>query len=129
MSFKNNKANGQAIQIAPSYKDSVNANMQDLSNSGVPDIYENNLPPGWEAKWDHTSQKPYWVDHTHKMSTWVDPRNTYTAPPANAPSYEEATRENFTGTLPPGWREARTPEGQVYYINDALRRTQWERPT
>ncbi|RVE44098.1 hypothetical protein evm_011264 [Chilo suppressalis] len=31
--------------------------------------------------------------------------------------------------LPPHWEERVTPSGRPYYVNHALRRTQWERPT
>lgn len=30
--------------------------------------------------------------------------------------------------LPPGWEQARTPEGQVYYLNHITRTTTWEDP-
>ncbi|XP_047099111.1 WW domain-containing transcription regulator protein 1 isoform X3 [Schistocerca piceifrons] len=32
------------------------------------------------------------------------------------------------GPLPPGWEQARTPEGQVYYLNHITRTTTWEDP-
>jgi len=125
--YLNSRANGIQFSVAPQYV--PQQNVQDLSNSGVPDIYETNLPPGWEARWDASTQKPYWVDHVNHMSSWVDPRQTYTAPPVmQPPSYNQVT----TGTqvpLPFGWREATSPEGHVYYINDNLQITQWQRPT
>ena len=31
-------------------------------------------------------------------------------------------------TLPPGWEEVTTPDGQPYYYNAALNKTQWEKP-
>ena len=83
-------------------------NMQDLSNSGVPDIHENNLP-----------------DHVHQISTWVEPKQTHTAPSPQASSYDEAMGGE---TLPLGWREGTAPDGQVYYINNNLQKTQLERP-
>jgi hypothetical protein len=33
-----------------------------------------------------------------------------------------------THDLLPGWTEAKTPEGKTYYVNPALKSTQWERP-
>uniref|UniRef100_A0A0K8TQ71 WW domain-containing protein n=1 Tax=Tabanus bromius TaxID=304241 RepID=A0A0K8TQ71_TABBR len=32
------------------------------------------------------------------------------------------------GDLPPGWEQARTVEGQIYYLNHITRTTQWEDP-
>ena len=34
----------------------------------------------------------------------------------------------YTAQLPPGWRELKTPEGQVYYANDTTGTTSWTRP-
>ncbi|XP_063592088.1 transcriptional coactivator YAP1-like isoform X1 [Penaeus indicus] len=32
------------------------------------------------------------------------------------------------GSLPPGWEQARTPEGQIYYLNHITQSTTWEDP-
>lgn len=36
--------------------------------------------------------------------------------------------QNELGDLPPGWEQARTPEGQIYYLNHITKTTQWEDP-
>lgn len=43
---------------------------------GAPDMtqYSTGLQPGWEAKWDVTTNRPYWVDHNNQRSVWEDPR-------------------------------------------------------
>lgn len=42
-------------------------------------------------------------------------------------SYDISTLDEL-GPLPPGWEQARTPEGQVYYLNHITRTTTWEDP-
>ena len=37
-------------------------------------------------------------------------------------------RGGFAPQLPPGWEQATTPEGQVYYIDHNTRTTHWELP-
>ncbi|XP_022901308.1 transcriptional coactivator YAP1-A isoform X2 [Onthophagus taurus] len=43
-------------------------------------------------------------------------------------SYDVATKTEDATPLPPGWEQARTPEGQVYYLNHITRTTTWEDP-
>jgi len=50
----------------------------DMNNNGVPDHYETNLPPGWEARMDVNTNRVYWVNHANNTTTWQDPRG---APP------------------------------------------------
>jgi hypothetical protein len=42
--------------------------------------------------------------------------------------FDAARRCQSTHDLLPGWTEAKTPEGKTYYVNTALKLTQWERP-
>lgn len=42
-------------------------------------------------------------------------------------SYDITTVDEL-GPLPPGWEQARTPEGQVYYLNHITKTTTWEDP-
>jgi len=48
--------------------------MVDANNNGVPDQYETNLPPGYEARMDPNSGRVYWVNHNNNTTTWMDPR-------------------------------------------------------
>ncbi|XP_017779527.1 PREDICTED: transcriptional coactivator YAP1-A-like isoform X1 [Nicrophorus vespilloides] len=43
-------------------------------------------------------------------------------------SYDVASKTEDNTPLPPGWEQARTPEGQVYYLNHTTRTTTWEDP-
>jgi len=48
----------------------------DANNDGIPDEYQDGLPPGWSAAMDHASGRIYWVDNnvSPAQSTWTDPR-------------------------------------------------------
>ncbi|KAL1492707.1 hypothetical protein ABEB36_010923 [Hypothenemus hampei] len=43
-------------------------------------------------------------------------------------SYDVASKSEDTTPLPPGWEQARTPEGQIYYLDHITRTTTWEDP-
>lgn len=43
-------------------------------------------------------------------------------------SYDVGSKNEDNTPLPPGWEQARTPEGQVYYLNHITRTTTWEDP-
>ncbi|KAJ3639614.1 hypothetical protein Zmor_002964 [Zophobas morio] len=43
-------------------------------------------------------------------------------------SYDVATKVEDNTPLPTGWEQARTPEGQLYYLNHITRTTTWEDP-
>jgi len=53
-------------------------NAGNQQQSGVPDLtpYNAGLQPGWEAKWDASTQNVYWVNHNTQTNSWVDPRIT-----------------------------------------------------
>lgn len=52
------------------------------ATEGTTDVsmYSNGLAPGWEAKLDPASGKPFWVNHNDQTSVWEDPRGTRFAP-------------------------------------------------
>lgn len=43
-------------------------------------------------------------------------------------SYDVACKTEDSTPLPPGWEQARTPEGQIYYLDHITRTTTWEDP-
>ncbi|CCD71932.1 E3 ubiquitin-protein ligase wwp-1 [Caenorhabditis elegans] len=68
---------------------------------------EEQLPDGWEMRFDQYGRK-YYVDHTTKSTTWERPS---------------------TQPLPQGWEMRRDPRGRVYYVDHNTRTTTWQRPT
>jgi len=67
----------QVVQPNVAPQSAVPQYSQDLNNNGIPDHYETNLPPGWEAAKDPNTGRIYWVDHNNHTSTWNDPRTSY----------------------------------------------------
>ena len=43
-------------------------------------------------------------------------------------SYDVGRAEHDAGPLPPGWEMAKTPTGQLYFMNHITKTTQWEDP-
>lgn len=72
--------------------------------------------------------------HLTRTTTWEDPRKTAAA--ANVAAVAAAVDNgksstgatNSLGPLPDGWEQARTPEGEIYFINHQTRTTSWFDP-
>lgn len=67
--------------------------------------------------------------HVTRTTTWEDPRKTAAA--ANVAAVAAAVESNKAtplGPLPDGWEQARTAEGEIYFINHQTRTTSWFDP-
>ncbi|XP_053200656.1 NEDD4-like E3 ubiquitin-protein ligase WWP2 [Panonychus citri] len=71
----------------------------------VEDDSDENLPPGWEIRYDQYNRK-YYVDHNTRSTTWEKPQK-----------------------LPHGWELRIDPRGRVYYVDHNTKTTTWQRPT
>ena len=66
----------------------------------------------WEEKIDPRTNKPYYINHTTKETTWERPPGFATQLP-----------------LPPGWEERMDPQsGNKFYVNHNTRETTWTDP-
>lgn len=65
---------------------------------------EDQLPPGWEMRYDMYGRR-YYVDHNSRSTSWERPQ-----------------------PLPPGWEIRRDPRGRIYYVDHNTRTTTWQRP-
>ncbi|XP_014482249.1 PREDICTED: transcriptional coactivator YAP1 [Dinoponera quadriceps] len=88
------------------------------------------LPHGWEQARTPEGQI-YFLNHLTRTTTWEDPRKTAAA--ANVAAVAAAVESgksngNTLGPLPDGWEQARTPEGEIYFINHQTRTTSWFDP-
>ncbi|XP_017883902.1 transcriptional coactivator yorkie [Ceratina calcarata] len=91
------------------------------------------LPHGWEQARTPEGQI-YFLNHLTRTTTWEDPRKTAAA--ANVAAVAAAVDNgksttgatNSLGPLPDGWEQARTPEGEIYFINHQTRTTSWFDP-
>jgi len=61
------------------------------------------LPAGWEVRTDKYG-RPYFLDHVHKKTTFIDPR------------------------VPPGWEMQLDPSGRPYFVDHISKATSWQDP-
>ncbi|XP_045140632.1 protein KIBRA [Echinops telfairi] len=66
------------------------------------------LPEGWEEARDFDG-KVYYIDHTSRTTSWIDPRDRYTKPLTFA--------DCISDELPLGWEEAYDPQVGDYFID------------
>ncbi|KAG5897129.1 hypothetical protein JTB14_025082 [Gonioctena quinquepunctata] len=78
---------------------------------------------------------PLQTAHHRAHSSPASLQQTYAVEQQQAPGHHikqrscDVARKTGDNTpLPPGWEQARTPEGQVYYLNHTTRTTTWEDP-
>jgi uncharacterized protein YbdZ (MbtH family) len=79
------------------------------------------LPSGWEISYTDKGRM-FFIDHTTKQTTWIDPR---TGKPSPQPALDFEKR---IGSLPTGWEERRHHDGRIFYIDHVNKKTQWEDP-
>ncbi|XP_066129326.1 protein KIBRA [Saccopteryx bilineata] len=77
------------------------------------------LPEGWEEARDFDG-KVYYIDHTSRTTSWIDPRDRYTKPLTFA--------DCISDELPLGWEEAYDPQVGDYFIDHNTQTNQIEDP-
>lgn len=89
------------------------------------------LPAGWEMAKTSSGQR-YFLNHIDQTTTWQDPRKAMltqinvTAP--TSPPVQQNMMNSASGTLPDGWEQAMTQDGEIYYINHKNKTTSWLDP-
>ncbi|XP_056005962.1 transcriptional coactivator YAP1-A-like isoform X3 [Ostrea edulis] len=94
------------------------------------------LPPGWEMAKTQDGQRYYLKSHLTQITTWQDPRktgstnalNSRTPPPLSQSPNVSLQNLGPLPPLPPGWEQASTAEGDIYFINHVERTTSWYDP-
>lgn len=71
------------------------------------------LPTGWEMRLA-SDGRPYFLDHRHGSTHWVDPRLPGVRPDL--------------GPLPAGWAYDQDTQGKVYFRNFGLGAVTWDDP-
>ncbi|KAI0216820.1 Transcriptional coactivator YAP1 [Lamellibrachia satsuma] len=97
------------------------------------------LPQSWElnkAAGSGADQR-YFLNHADHRTTWQDPRKSMstsalnqsqTLSPPQSHQSSSLSLTNLNSPLPPGWEQAVTPEGEVYFINHIDKCTSWYDP-
>ena len=100
------------------------------SGGGATTAGSGRLPAGWEERYTPEG-RPYYVDHSTRMTTWVDPRQQTSVrimgPNASSTSLQPQTMSQL-GPLPPGWEMRLTPTSRVYFVNNNAKTTTWDDP-
>jgi len=77
----------------------------------------------------HLTWAMRFCSHLTRTTTWEDPRKTAAAANVAAVAAAvESSKSNSLGPLPDGWEQARTAEGEIYFINHQSRTTSWFDP-
>ena len=85
------------------------------------------LSGGWEER--HTPKgRLYYVNHNTRSTTWTRP-SSESNQDADNQAQEGGTNTAGSSSLPPGWEERRTPNGQLYYVNHNTHSATWTRPS
>lgn len=88
------------------------------------------LPSGWSMQ-VAPNGRVFFIDHTHKTTTWVDPRSglpSHVPPKNNIPNRPKNTYVDDLGPLPDGWEERVHSDGRIFFIDHNKKTTQWEDP-
>lgn len=111
-------------------RSSATGNGSSNANPTTSDISTVGLPSGWSMQ-VAPNGRVFFIDHTHKITTWVDPR---TGQPSqvpkknNVPNKPKNTYVDDLGPLPDGWEERVHSDGRIFFIDHNKKTTQWEDP-
>lgn len=85
------------------------------------------LPSGWEMR-TTAEGRPYFVDHTTRTTTWVDPRRQQyirTLGPGQN-NQVQVQPVSQLGPLPSGWEMRLTSTARVYFVDHNTKTTTWD---
>uniref|UniRef100_A0A1B0A6K1 E3 ubiquitin-protein ligase n=1 Tax=Glossina pallidipes TaxID=7398 RepID=A0A1B0A6K1_GLOPL len=93
-------------------RNSVEDNTAVPEQTNVPSEEEEALPPRWSMQ-VAPNGRTFFIDHTARRTTWIDPRNGRASPMPN----QTRRVEDDLGPLPEGWEERVHTDGRVFYID------------
>ncbi|XP_077297988.1 E3 ubiquitin-protein ligase Nedd4 isoform X2 [Arctopsyche grandis] len=117
---------------------------QESRASSIGTTLTEDLPSGWSAQLAPNGRM-FFIDHTAKTTTWVDPRTgRASVMPSSTAGIDKTeltgntgtrrssavsnTTEDELGALPEGWEERLHSDGRIFFIDHNTRTTQWEDP-
>lgn len=94
---------------------------------------EGPLPPQWEERQTADGSKVYFVDHSTKTTTWVDPRRKQhillRTDTLDASAVEHKSMAiTQLGPLPANWEMRINENGKLYFIDHKTKRVTWNDP-
>lgn len=101
------------------------------------------LPPGWTMQYA-ANGRLFFIDHSSKKTSWVDPRSGVASAIPNAAqnsgnqaggasgaggaNANARHQDDELGPLPEGWEERVHNDGRTFFIDHNTRTTQWDDP-
>lgn len=90
------------------------------------------LPQGWEERFT-TEGRSYFVDHTTRTTTWVDPRRSNVVRALSPSGTTEMLQPSVASTaelgpLPSGWEMRLTTTNKAYFVDHNTKTTTWDDP-
>jgi len=102
--FSSTQSDLSAPPTLPTTLQTPPSNLNSVSTQGSMSSYANKpLPQGWEVRTDKYG-RPYFLDHNHRRTTFVDPR------------------------VPLGWEMQLDVHGRPYFIDHINKKTSWQDP-
>ena len=93
----------------------------------APKLNPEGLPEGWTMQ-VAPNGRVFFINHTDKKTTWVDPRTARPSPLPSQSNVPNRRHEDDLGPLPEGWEERVHTDGRIFFIDHNTRQTQWEDP-
>jgi E3 ubiquitin-protein ligase NEDD4 len=116
--------------VSPESSSSTAASAGTISNLGP-------LPAGWEQRFTPEGRS-YFVDHSTRTTTWLDPRRLQQPPQrgstintgqaASQLAIAQQQAANTLGPLPSGWEMRVTNTGRIYFVDHTTKITTWDDP-
>lgn len=131
----NNVLDSASRQSDQSFIDQSESNMSTTTasvnaNSTSTKVDSVGLPSGWSMQ-VAPNGRVFFIDHTHKTTSWTDPRTGLPSPVPkknNVPNKPKNTYVDDLGPLPDGWEERVHSDGRIFFIDHNKKTTQWEDP-
>ncbi|ODQ65142.1 HECT-domain-containing protein [Nadsonia fulvescens var. elongata DSM 6958] len=121
--------NGSATSVSSPGAVGANLAVTPASGAGASPAL-NELPAGWEQRYTPEG-RPYFVDHSTRTTTWVDPRRQQYirmyAPNTSGVSVQQQPVSQL-GPLPSGWEMRLTNTARVYFVDHNTKTTTWDDP-
>ena len=119
VSSNNQRSNDVSATSTPSRQSSLDSRQNSVVSPPVSDA---GLPSGWSMQ-VAPNGRMFFIDHSKKATSWVDPRTGSASPMPNATTSrqsDESRQEDNLGPLPEGWEERVHSDGRVFFIDHKL---------
>ena len=101
------------------------------ASGGTTTAGSGSLPAGWDERYN-SEGRPYYVDHSTRTTTWVDPRRQISirvmGPNGQKSTCLQPQTISQLGPLPSGWEMRFTSKARVYFVDHNTETVTWDDP-